>query len=77
MTLTQVEPCFLDWVDELSQVASTMRAGKAIGVDADWRARTTGASLRELRNKRSVAINFLMCGKVASCVVSQECQDSP
>ena len=44
---------------------------------ADWRAKTSGASLRELRNKRSVAINFLMCGKVASCVVFQENQNSP
>ena len=30
----QVEPCFLDWVDELSKVAGTMRSGKAIGVDS-------------------------------------------
>ena len=32
--VAQVEPCFLDWVDGLSQVAGTMRCGKAIGVDS-------------------------------------------
>ena len=30
----QMEPQCVDWVDELSQVAITMRAGKAIGVDS-------------------------------------------
>ena len=30
----QTEPQCVDWVDELSQVASTMRTGKAIGVDS-------------------------------------------
>ena len=30
----QTEPQRADWVDELSQVASTMRTGKAIGVDS-------------------------------------------
>ena len=28
--VVQVEPFFFDWVDELSQVAGTLRAGKAI-----------------------------------------------
>ena len=32
--VAQVEPCFLDWVDELTQVAGTIRSGKAIGVDS-------------------------------------------
>ena len=32
--VAQVEPCFVDWVDELSQVAGTMRSGKALGVDS-------------------------------------------
>ena len=30
----QTEPLCVDWVDELSQVATTMRTGKAIGVDS-------------------------------------------
>ena len=30
--VAQVEPCCLDWVDELSQVAGTMRSDKEIGV---------------------------------------------
>ena len=30
----QTEPQCVDWVDELSQVAGTMRTGKAIGVDS-------------------------------------------
>ena len=30
----QMEPQCVDWVDELSQVASIMRAGKAIGLDS-------------------------------------------
>ena len=32
--VAQVEPCFLDWVDELSQVTGTICSGKAIGVDS-------------------------------------------
>ena len=40
-----------------------------------WRVKLTGASLRQLRNKWSVAINFLMRGKESSCVVSQESQE--
>ena len=31
--VAQVVPCFLDWVDELSQVAGTILSDKAIGVD--------------------------------------------
>ena len=34
VTAVQMEPQCVDWVDELSQVAITMRAGKAIGVDS-------------------------------------------
>ena len=34
VTAVQMEPQCVDWVDELSQVAVTMRAGKAIGVDS-------------------------------------------
>ena len=30
----QTEPQCVDWVDELSQVAGTMRTGKTIGVDS-------------------------------------------
>ena len=75
-TVVPVNPCFLDWVNELSQVcqAPCVLARQLVWTlsrqkRADWRAKTTGASLRELRNKQSVAINFpnvwkcgIMCG---------------
>ena len=37
--VAQVEPCFLDWVDEFSQVGGTIRSGKAIGVTPSGRCR--------------------------------------
>ena len=55
-TVVQVEPFFMAWVDELSQVAGTLRAGKAIKLEQTvslprrvvWQAKLTGASLRKL-----------------------------
>ena len=82
-TVVQVEPCFLDWVNELSQVIGTMRAGKAIGVDSipPEACRLAGkdhwCQLVGVAKQAVSTINFLKCGKVASCVVSQESQDSP
>ena len=62
VTAVQMEPQCVDWVDELSQVAITMRAGKAIGVDS---------IPPEACRVAGKAYWFLMCGKEASCATSQ------
>ena len=75
-----LQPCFWDWVDELSQVAGTIRSGNAIGVDSIppevCRVARNAYWCQLAENGKQVAIKFLMHGKEASCVVSQESQES-